>query len=191
MIKVKSGQGPGQLILLICFMTAGCVLRQSVVSPAVQEKKEIPQIKKNDAISGSGLGVEPGKMEIENVPAGRNVSVSSLSGKKLIITNKDRRTRIFSIKVFNSKETDNRIKYGYEDIPDASWLRPEYGEIEIESRSRGEVDLFVNIPDQEEYLNKKYQAVVEVRQEKNNPKDLFVTAVQVRVCIAVSSVKQD
>ena len=132
-----------------------------------------------------GLGVAPGELTVKEVPAGKKVLISSLGAEKLKVTNKDSRPHRFTIKVLTCAESQNRVKYGYQDIPDIAWLKPAEAEAVIGPMETKEFDLFAAVPKKAEYRGKSFQAIVEVRREKDNPTDLFVLAAQPRVCFTM------
>ena len=126
-----------------------------------------------------GLGVNPGEINIENVPLGKKVAVSVLGGKemKLRIENKSNSAYTYTINVLTSFETRAVLKEGYMDIPDTSWIWPEKKEVSIAGKSSKAVELYLKIPKSEEYYNKKYQAIIEVI-SKHRPRETFVLACQ-------------
>ncbi|MFH1318616.1 MAG: hypothetical protein ABIH71_06345 [Candidatus Omnitrophota bacterium] len=130
-----------------------------------------------------GLEVEPGEINIENVPLGEEVAVSALGGKKmkLIIKNKSADTYNYSIDILATSQTSAPFNEGYIDIPDISWIYPENKEVRIEGGGSRVVELYVNIPQVKEYYGKKYQSVIEVKTKKNVPEDIFVLACQLKM----------
>ena len=127
----------------------------------------------------AGLAVNPAEIILENVPLGKKVAVSALSGpnSKLNIKNKNGSSYTYTINIFYTAETNNFLKEGYTDIPDVSWIYPEKKEIEIEGNSTKAVELYLKVPKNKKYAGKKYQAIIEV---KNKPKsgDFFNFACQ-------------
>jgi len=132
-----------------------------------------------------GMRVEPGELVIKGVPLGEKTSASRLGAEKLKVTNKDGKAHRFTVKVLTTAASRSRLKYGYEDIPDASWLKPGEAESVIGPLQSKEFDLFVEVPKKKDYAGKSFQAIVEVKREKDEPKDLFVLAAQPRVCLTI------
>jgi len=131
-----------------------------------------------------GLGVDPGEIVVRNIPLGKVVPVSKLTGEKLKIRNKGSKTHTYTISILKTKETTSKLKGGYEDIPDINWIWPEKNEVQITGNSVREVELYLRIPKRKRYYNKKYQAIIEVKSKKDRPTDLFVLAVQPRICLS-------
>jgi len=134
----------------------------------------------------TGLEVDPGEFNIRNVPLGKKVAVSELGGEgmKLRIKNKSPAVYTYTINILPTLKTVTNLKKGYTDIPDTSWIWPEKKEVLVPGNSVKEVELYLNIPDKEEYYNQKYQAVIEVKNKKNRPEETFVLACQVRMCFS-------
>ena len=136
-----------------------------------------------DLAYGFGLEVEPPEIVVEDVPLGEKVAVSDLGGEemKLRIENKSETAYTYTINTLFSSEAGDRLKEGYIDIPDRAWLIPENKEVLIPAKNSKEVELYLEIPEFEEYYDKKYQAIIEVKSKKNRPEDVFILAVQIRM----------
>ncbi|MFH1505198.1 MAG: hypothetical protein ABIH08_07445, partial [Candidatus Omnitrophota bacterium] len=122
-------------------------------------------------------------IKVEDCLTGVKLAVSELmpQGAKLQIHNKSAESFTYTITPLYCLEINTPLKKGYSDIPDTSWIIPENKEIFVESGEIKEVELYLKIPENEEYRNKKYQAVIEVKSKKNNPEDIFVLAVQIKM----------
>jgi hypothetical protein len=133
--------------------------------------------------SGMGLEVDPEKIVVENCRIGRRIPVSKLApqGAKLKIYNKSSVAFTYTVGVLYSAEVKSPMLHGYEDIPDKSWIRPEKQEIHIDGGETKEIELYLKIPRKSKYRRKKYQAIIEVKSKKNNPEDIFVLAVQLKM----------
>ena len=131
-----------------------------------------------------GLEVDPVKIVIQDCPLGERAAVSALGGEemKLKIQNKGPVAYTYVINILSSEETGALLPAGYQDIPSTSWLVPEEKEVKIAGNSAKEVELYLEIPEKEEYYNKRYQAIIEVKSKKNKPEEVFVLAVQIRMC---------
>lgn len=141
------------------------------------------------AAAEMGLEVGPDNFEVSGVPLGRKTAVSELSSRhlKLEIKNKSSAAYNYVINILPSKDTTAPLPAGYLDIPDTSWIIPEEKEVKIEAGQIGEVELYIDIPEKEEYAGKKYQAAIEVKSKKNKPANLFVLAAQVRIKFSTGS----
>lgn len=132
---------------------------------------------------GLGLEIGPDEIYVENVVLGQPAVVSALAGEKmkLSIKNKGASACAYSINVLRCAQTTATLSQGYIDIPDTSWIFSESKEIQVPGNSAKAVELYLKIPKNKEYANKKYQAVIEVKSKKNKPEDLFVLACQLKM----------
>lgn len=137
-----------------------------------------------------GLGVNPGKIVLKNIPAGKKVALSKFieNKTKLQIQNESDVAYKYTIEVLPTAKTTAPVNEGYQDIPDVSWIEPESKEIEVGAKSTKEIDVFLNIP--KKYENKNFQAVIEVKTKKNKPEDVFVLACQVEILISTEADKK-
>ena len=135
-----------------------------------------------------GLELDPGEINIKDVPLGEVVKVSELGGEqtKLRITNKSSSGYNYTINILYTSQTASPVLTGYIDIPDTSWIWPEEREIRIPANSVKEVELFLKIPREEKYLDKDFQVIIEVKSKKERPGDLFVLACQLRMCFSTT-----
>ncbi|MCK4519931.1 MAG: hypothetical protein KAT96_02040 [Candidatus Omnitrophica bacterium] len=138
---------------------------------------------------GMGLGVDPAEINLRNVPLGELVAVSVLGGKGMMLTieNKSSSAYNYSINILHSSQTSAPLKQGYADIPDTAWIRPKNKEVKVAGKSKKTVEIFLKIPGKEEYYNKKYQAVIEVKSKKNDIREIFVLACQLKLCFTTIS----
>ncbi len=138
-----------------------------------------------------GMEVDPTEINLKDVPAGETIAVSELSREKmkLVIQNKSPIAYAYEINIIPVSETGAVIKSGYNDIPDCSWLKPEEKEVLIPANGTKEVELFLTVPDNDAYKGKNFQAIVDIKNKKNSPEEVFVVAVQIKVNIEVSPVE--
>lgn len=136
-----------------------------------------------------GLSVDPERINLENVPLGKKVAVSKLGGEslKLKIINKGGSLYTYTIEVFYTSLTAFPLKDGYDDIPDVNWVEPEKKEVAIFGNESAVVDIYLKIPQKDKYYNKKYQAVIEVKNKKNNPTEVIVLGCQIPIRFSTSS----
>lgn len=138
-----------------------------------------------------GLGVDPGEINLSNVPLGKKVAVSKLGGEAMLlrIENKSAPAFTYTIEILPTSKPDD-LKAGYTDIPDTSWLWPEKKEVRIAGGSTEAVELYLKLPKKKKYYNKRYQAIIEVKSKKERPQDLFVLACQVRFCFSTERLEK-
>jgi hypothetical protein len=130
-----------------------------------------------------GMEVDPAEINLKNVPLGEKIaiSVSSEEKMKLTIQNKGAVAYTYTIDIFPVSETAGSLKKGYINISDTSWIWPEKREVLIQGDSVKEVELFLKVPDEENYKDKNFQAEIEIKSKKNSPEEVFVVAVRLRM----------
>jgi len=135
---------------------------------------------------GSGMEVDPVDVIVINCPLGEKVTASDLGGDEMVlrIQNKDSGSHTYTVNVLSALTGNGRLKPGFQNIPDTSWVTPENKEITIPGNSTGKMELYINVPNMEKYGEKKYQGVIEVKSKKDNPEDMFVLAVQIGLRIS-------
>ncbi len=142
------------------------------------------------AAEAAGLAVDPGAIEVKNVPLGKVVRVSELTGEKLRIKNKGSRVSTYTISILKTGDTTSKLQEGYKDIPKTDWIWPEEEEIRIAGNSIRAVELYLKIPKKKKYYGEKYQAIIEIKSKKDTPGDLFVLAVRPRICLDIEAQKK-
>jgi hypothetical protein len=139
-----------------------------------------------------GLAIGPDQIDLDDVPLGSKVTASQLAGQPLYleITNNSSTAFDYVIDILHSGETSAPLPANYQDVPDTSWIIPEAEEIWIEAGKTKKIDLYLNLPDDPNYAGKKYQAVIEVKNKKKRPEDIFVLAAQVRIRFSTQTVDE-
>ena len=138
-----------------------------------------------------GLEVDPVEINLTNVPLGERIAISEIGREKmkLVIENKSDSAYTYAIKILDTTLTNAPLKRGFQNIPNISWITPAANQIRISANSTKTADLYIEIPKNREYRNKNYQAIVEVKSKKKNPQDLFVLAVQIRICFSTAKME--
>lgn len=137
---------------------------------------------------GAGLGIDPGEINVKNVPPGEKVAVSALGGEgmKLKIKNQGADACNYTIDILPCAKTTATLGAGYIDIPDVSWISPEAKEVQVPGNSSKDVELYIKVPEEKERYGKSYQAVIEVKSKgKGNKSGVnFVLACQMKICFS-------
>jgi len=115
------------------------------------------------AQEGGEFSIQPRSFRVENAPPlGELYLVEEV---KLRINNLDIIKRTFVLSV----EAPDNLTPGYEAIPDNSWIVPIVpgnGQvIEIDENSWGLVDIYLNIPYQDNLTSKKWEALIVVKRQ--------------------------
>ncbi len=130
-----------------------------------------------------GMEVDPVEINLKDVPLGEKIAISVLSEEKMKLTiqNKSAIAYTYTIDILPISETRGALKNGYTNIPDTSWIWPEEKDVLIQGDSVKEVELFLEVPDEENYKHKNFQAEIEIKSKKNSPEEVFVVAVRLKI----------
>jgi hypothetical protein len=107
------------------------------------------------------MGIAPGVVVVGNVPPGKEVPAFPDADAGIRIEN-ETDSPISVVLCVKRPRTGGVLRWekGYEEIPDASWLRLEKTELDVPAKSIGLVKLFANVPDTPENYNRKWMAAV-------------------------------
>ena len=136
-------------------------------------------------LEAAGLSVSPGGFIVNNVTPGITYNLYEKSGIKLSIFNKDDAGHIFTLSVHKPLEV-GRMEKGYLEIPDSNWCWFEKDEIKIGPREVGYGNLFIKIPEGEEYYNQHWVATLAIMQKRGKGIGLGLR-INVRVQIETES----
>lgn len=113
--------------------------------------------------AAGGFGIGPGMAMVENIkPGAAEVNVADANGFSFEVENGTAEKHVFTVSVRTAKSTISSWETGYENIPDTSALRLDTKEIEVDAKSKGNVKLFIKVPDKPENYNRKWMACVVV-----------------------------
>jgi len=100
--------------------------------------------------------VSPAEFTTNPIPPGTDAPIA----QELSIWNRDNITRLFAIYAVTPPE--HMVPETYEPIPDNSWLYIVNGLVQIEENSSKSVQMWVNIPREENLLDKRWMAWIRV-----------------------------
>jgi hypothetical protein len=110
---------------------------------------------------GGGFGIGPGMVLVESIRPGEpEINVAGEAGYTFEVFNGTAEKRVFSITTSKASAKISHWENGYEDIPNGSWLRVDKSEIELLPNSKGQIKLFLKVPNAPENFNRKWMAVV-------------------------------
>lgn len=105
-----------------------------------------------------GLTTGFGEVLVENLSLGKAYSMKKEAKFPLIITNTSNQKVDLKIELLLPQEGE--LKPGFKAIPDFNWIRLEQKEFVIEPNYSAKTDVFINIPNEQQYLGKKYQVFI-------------------------------
>lgn len=107
---------------------------------------------------GYGLETGFGKVILEDVPIGIRYSMRKNAEFPLTIKNTSDRKVKLKLEVLIPGEEE--IQEEYEAIPAVSWVELEKDELIIEPHSEADTDVVISVPDNEEYIGRKFQVFI-------------------------------
>lgn len=121
----------------------------------VPKKTEKPEIENMD------FSVLPMVFKAEDIKLGKKINLSKYSKQTLKIKNDSTKENTYNIKSITVNESLlTKPDEGYEDTPNPAFLFFSDDEIVVPAKSEKEVKLYVNIPKEDKYKNKKYQFMI-------------------------------
>jgi len=136
-------------------------------------------------LEAGGLSVSPAGFIISNVTPGRTFNLYEKTGLKLSIYNNDEASHIFTLSVHKPLEV-GRMEKGYLEIPDSNWCWFEKDEIRIGPHQVGYGNLFIKIPEEEEFYNQHWVATLGIMRKREKGIGLGLR-INVRVQIETES----
>ncbi|MBU0479258.1 DUF1735 domain-containing protein [bacterium] len=108
--------------------------------------------------SAGGLSTTFGEVLVEDLRIGEAYSMEKEAKVPLIITNTSNQEVKLKIEVLTPQESE--LKESFEAIPDIGWVELSQNEFVIGSGQSIKTDVIISIPDDEKYLDKKYQVFI-------------------------------
>lgn len=110
-----------------------------------------------------GLSVQPGGMVIQQVKLGEIYDLHQKSGVALLIENRDNQPHSYVLSTAKPSQVGNqKWLTGYLEIPDPRWFWFETNEVTVAPQSKGQVKMFLKIPDHEKYYNQHWTVSIMV-----------------------------
>lgn len=105
-----------------------------------------------------GLSTTFGEVLVEDLPIGSAYSLEKEAKIPLIITNTSQKKINLKIEILSPQADE--LKKGFAAIPEISWIELTKKEFVIEPGEAAKTDVIVSIPNDEQYLSKKYQVFI-------------------------------
>lgn len=136
---------------------------------------------------GGGLRSNFGVLILENLRIGRTYSVFDLASEPLKVVNTSDST--VELKIELGYPAVHELKPGFEVIPDTSWVKLEKSEFTLEPGQTAVADFTVSIPNDEKYINQRYQFFIWSHVVNIHGGGNIFPAVMGFVCFTVAPVK--
>ena len=133
----------------------------------------------------AGIGLGPGEVIYNNLQIGEKYDFGELSNIKFeLVNNSDSPV---SVQMRTRVSSKGSVKKGYEPIPDLSWIKvyPDLFE-DIKPEEKKQISVIISIPDDEKYLGKKYEVML---QAGTTGKSFLGLAVNNRILFTINKEK--
>lgn len=110
------------------------------------------------SLVAGGLSTQLGEVVVENLSVGETYDLGSLANLSLIVTNTSEYSVELLMEVLEPGESE--LKLGAETIPDVSWVTLSPCSFLLAPNDKATSDIVLSIPDEDQYLGKKYQVMV-------------------------------
>lgn len=112
----------------------------------------------SNPLQAGGLSTQLGEVVIENLQVGKSYNLKELANVSLIVTNTSEFT--VHLKMEPLQSGDSELKQGSAPIPDISWVKLSESTFTLAPSDKAISDIILSIPDEDQYLGKKYQVMI-------------------------------
>jgi len=137
-------------------------------------------------VQAGGLRTHWGEVAIRNLKIGQPYNIREMNNLPLVIFNTG--DEVIDLKIEVLKPEANELKEGFEAIPDVSWVKIGQDLFTVEPNGKASTDVIISIPDDEQYLGKKYQAWI---WSHTVGKGMVASGLQSRILLTVASAEED
>ncbi len=111
-----------------------------------------------NVVEAGGLSTQLGEAVIENLQIGQTYNLQQLANLRLIVTNTSDYGVDLRMDILFPDSSE--LKKGAEPIPDTSWMKLSQNLFKLDPDEKATSDITISIPDDDQYLGKKYQVTV-------------------------------
>jgi len=105
-----------------------------------------------------GLSTQLGEVVIENLQVGQTYNLKELANLRLIVTNTSDYSVDLRMDVLLPDSVE--LKNSAEPIPNISWVKLSRNLFKLDPNEKASSDIMISIPDDHQYLGKKYQVII-------------------------------
>jgi hypothetical protein len=109
-------------------------------------------------VEAGGLSTQLGEAVIENLQIGQTYNLKQLANLNLIVTNTSE--YIVDLRMDILFPDTSELKKGAKPIPDTSWIKLSQNAFKLGPNEKASSDIIVSIPEDDQYLGKKYQVTI-------------------------------
>ncbi len=139
------------------FMGVGVAVNSTVMFTIISKTKKY--LKKNIKKPSMDFQLNPLHKYIKNISVGKN----NKENKGIIeIINNDKSPHTYIITTLKVRDTSAKLKPGYKNFPDLSFIKFKKNKIRIKSNRFKKIYYSINFPDKKKYKNQKYMFIISV-----------------------------
>jgi len=141
-----------------------------------------------NVVEAGGLSTQLGEAVIENLQIGQTYNLQQLANLRLIVTN----TSDYGVdlKMDILFPDSSELKKGAEPIPDTSWMKLSQSLFKLGPNEKATSDIIISIPDEDQYLGKKYQVTIWSHTLAGSGPGMFLTyGLKTRIIFTTDTVK--
>ena len=111
-----------------------------------------------NGVEAGGLSTQLGEVVVENLQIGQTYNLKELANLRLIVTNTSEYG--VDLRMDISLPDSSELRKGAEPIPDTSWVNLSQSLFKLGPAEKASSDIVLSIPDDDQYLGKKYQVTI-------------------------------
>ena len=110
------------------------------------------------SLIAGGLSTQLGEVVVANLQIGQTYNLMELANLQMAVTNTG--ADVVNLKMDVLQPETEELRLGAAIIPDASWVTLSQNSFTVGSMQRASSDIFISIPDEAQYLAKKFQVII-------------------------------
>jgi hypothetical protein len=142
----------------------------------------------SNLVEAGGLSTQLGEAVIENLQIGQTYNLQQLANLRLIVTNTSDYGVDLRMDIILPDSSE--LKNGSKPIPDTSWVKLSQNLFKLAPNEKASSDIIVSIPDEDQYLGKKYQVTIWSHTLGGSGSGMFLAyGLKTRIIFTIDTVK--
>jgi hypothetical protein len=141
-----------------------------------------------NVVEAGGLSTQLGEAVIENLQIGQTYNLQQLANLRLIVTNTSDYGVDLRMDILFPDSSE--LKNGSKPIPDTSWVKLSQNLFKLGPNEKASSDIIISIPDEDQYLGKKYQVTIWSRTLGGSGSGMFLAyGLKTRIIFTIDTVR--
>jgi len=137
-----------------------------------------------------GLRTQLGEIVVENLQIGQTYNLIRLANLNLKVTNTSQYPVRLQMDVLTPNESE--LRHQAEPVPDLSWIKLTCDSFDLDAGQQAVSDIIISIPDEEQYLGKRYQFMIWSHTVPGADGSIFLaTGLKSRIVFTTDTVRAD